>query len=221
MPAPPILLFAVYDRGPVSAAMQDLLLHHDQCSAGAPAGPPAGAQAGPGSALADALAFGVRFTIACPKLGLALDMRRAGGSEAALGAAPADGRPAGGGEPPEVPVAGTASPPLYVILALQTAYLELDPAGELSLQVDGLCCGSCDRATAPVDCTILSAPSTVCHRVCKAAEFFRYAVAGSLYSGGGRAAVGASGAFAMQTATCLLWAHGWGALAGAACVPLV
>ena len=36
--------------------------------------------------------------------------------------------------------------------------------------------------TAPMPSRVLASPSTVCHRVCKAAEFFRYAVSGTMLS---------------------------------------
>ena len=46
-------------------------------------------------------------------------------------------------------------------------------------------CGSCRAPTAEVERgqRVLSSPSTVCHSICKAADFFRYATTGSLLSG--------------------------------------
>ena len=147
--------------------MQELLLHHDQRAA---SGGAAQSPAPP--------AFGVRLSVACPKLGLALDLRRSaadgGGAAAEAGAGAGVGGAAAG--------SGSYERARCVILALHAARLEAEPGGALSLGVEDLVCGSCARATAPVQTTILAAPSTVCHRVCKAAEFFRYSVVGTIFS---------------------------------------
>lgn len=46
-------------------------------------------------------------------------------------------------------------------------------------------CGPCDAPVAPVPPhrKILSAPSSVCRHVCKAADFFQYAVHGTVAEG--------------------------------------
>ena len=58
-------------------------------------------------------------------------------------------------------------------------------AGCLSVQVRRLEAGGGQAPTAPVDSArrVLSAPSTVCHNICKAADFFRFATTGSLLAG--------------------------------------
>eukprot|EP00887_Chlorella_sp_A99_P007742 scaffold20.g7742.t1 len=170
----------VYNRGPVSTDMQELLLHHDQRPEGG-AGEPGGA----GDALSEALSFGMRLALACPKLGVALDVRRVAPlSHAASAAAAAEqqAQPSPPAPDEDAEAAPDPQPPQFVILSVHGAGLEVTPGGGLALRVSDLRCGSCARATAPVDTAILASPSTVCHRVCKAAEFFRYAVLGQLVS---------------------------------------
>ena len=53
------------------------------------------------------------------------------------------------------------------------------------MSVDRLACGNCQAplsAVAPAN-EVLSAPSSVCRRVCKAADFFQYAVHGTVAEG--------------------------------------
>lgn len=66
-------------------------------------------------------------------------------------------------------------------------------AGRLSACVDRLACGPCDSPVGPVPThtKILSAPSSVCRSVCRAADFFQYAVHGTIAEGGAQPAAGA------------------------------
>lgn len=56
------------------------------------------------------------------------------------------------------------------------------PAGTLRVHVASWTAGRCAGPTAPMPSRVLASPSLVCHRVCKAAEFFRYAVQGTMMS---------------------------------------
>lgn len=53
-------------------------------------------------------------------------------------------------------------------------------------------CGPCDLPVGgvPTATKILSAPSSVCRSVCRAADFFQYAVHGTIAEGGAEPGVG-------------------------------
>ena len=127
-----------------------LLLHHDRKP-----------MFGPGSASADGKAtttrFGLRLSIACPKLAIALDMR---------------------------PTARSSSPEdaKYLVLAMRKVGAELDVDGGITLQIDSVDCGHSAAPTGALKPHVLACPSDVCERVCHAAEFTRYAMTGDVVS---------------------------------------
>ncbi len=89
----------------------------------------------------------------------------------------------GPGAQPQQPAASCLSNP--------TPSPQPQPVGRLSATVDRLACGLCDSPVGaiPTHTKILSAPSSVCRSVCRAADFFQYAVHGTIAEGGKRSAV--------------------------------
>ena len=78
-------------------------------------------------------------------------------------------------------------------------------AGALVVEADRLVCGPCDSpvGAVPRHRKILSAPSSVCRSVCKAADFFQYAVHGTVAEGARR--VGLRGAVWISNSGWAAW----------------
>jgi hypothetical protein len=111
------------------------------------------------SGLAPDDTFNLQLSLACPKLGVALDMRPHS--------------------------AAVPSQQRYVVAVAAGLFAEVDAAGCVSAQVDSVACGGGASPTLPIASSIFACPSTVCQNVNKAAEFFRYAVSGTVVSGEG------------------------------------
>ena len=128
---PPALppAFAVCTRGALTPRLQDVFLHRDR----QPEAPGPGAQA---AAPSDALFFGLRVTVACPKLGFALCTAQTAAQHAQL--AGAEAQPAGG-----------ADAPPYVAAMLHGIHVEVDPAGERPLPQLLPMCGDCCLGLVP------------------------------------------------------------------------
>jgi len=111
--------------------------------------------------------FSLQIAVTCPKLGLIFDLKPHSTQSA-----------------PDAPV---------LELSLKSITLGMDAGGKLSAQVECLQCATCEAPSSPMTGPkILASPSGVCRRVCKAAEFFRYAVSGALLSDS--AAIGSNAA---------------------------
>lgn len=164
------------------------------------------------AAPAETFAYGLRFSASCPKLGVALCMTppAAAPPEAQLELGPGQQRPAyvqvtlhcisaemdPSGARANWFVSLCMLDPSPRWPALPAVCLPPDcpsqpvlhlwpPAGTLGVEVDRLVCGPCEAPLLPVPRRrkILSSPSSVCRRVCKAADFFQYAVHGTVAEG--------------------------------------
>ena len=143
-------------RGGMPPGLADLLLHRDRRAA-----PSTG---GDGSSAANSssglLRHGLRVSINCPKIGVALDMR------------PSSTAP--------------SQPGLkYLVLCVKRVAGELDVDGSINLQVHSLDCGQSDAPTGALEPVILACPSSVCAQICRAADFTRYAVTGDVLADSG------------------------------------
>lgn len=106
----------------------------------------------------DGIMFGVRVSLTCPKVGIALDTRR-------CATAP-----------------GTTDDARYTVLSLKSIIVDIETAGSMRLAVKELECGPAALPTSSPTTKLLACPSRVCQDVCKAAEFFRYATTGHVQS---------------------------------------
>jgi hypothetical protein len=151
--------------------LADLLLHRDRkankpgSGGGGGSGPPgAPSSGGDGGTATNSsgglLRHGLRISISCPKIGIAVDMRSSA-------TAP--------------PVPGLK----YVVLCVRRVAGELDVDGSINLQVRSLDCGKSDTPTGLLEPRILACPSSVCAQVCRAADFTRYAVTGDVLAESG------------------------------------
>ncbi|KAL6785838.1 hypothetical protein ACKKBG_A00370 [Auxenochlorella protothecoides x Auxenochlorella symbiontica] len=161
----------VLHRGQLDPGLETLLLHGDQPSLLEPTTPTAGPAAG----------VDLRLSLTCPKLGVALEVASARLGAAAAGPGGATS-PAPTAAPDDTMDGGDRRPPRYICLALLGAALRLDAHGGAQLRVRELACGGARAPAAHPAPKIVSCPSRVCRHVCKAAEFFRYAVTGGMLS---------------------------------------
>jgi hypothetical protein len=138
-------------RDSLPPRMTDLLLHHDRAMEDHATG---------------SVKFALNLSVACPKLGLAFDVR------------------------PSLSARHTAEQGIpWVVASLHSISAHLEPSGDISIQVTAFQCGSAAVSTAPIDSRLLACPSSVCEQVCKAADFVRYATTGSVFSESAQACV--------------------------------
>jgi hypothetical protein len=147
-------------RGGMPPGLADLLLHRDRNpkntnssgSGGTVSNADGGTATNSSSGL---LRHGLRVSIFCPKIGVAVDMRPS-----------------------------ATAPPLpgltYLVLCIRRVVGKLDVDGSINLQVHSLDCGQSDAPTGALEPRIVACPSTVCAQVCRAADFTRYGVTGDV-----------------------------------------
>jgi hypothetical protein len=147
-------------RDSMPPGLADLLLHRDRSPLSHSGGSGSGNNAGDGATSNKLLRHGLRISMYCPKIGVAVDMR-----------------------------ASATAPPLpglnYLVLCVRRVAGELDVDGSINLQVHSLDCGQSDAPTGVLEPRILGCPSSVCAQVCRAADFTRYAVTGNVLANAG------------------------------------
>ncbi|KAL4553401.1 hypothetical protein Ndes2526B_g03263 [Nannochloris sp. 'desiccata'] len=156
-------------RGGMPPGLADLLLHRDRnpknySGGGSGTSLGTGNNAGDGGTATNnsggLLRHGLRVSISCPKIGVAVDMRPS-----------------------------AIAPPLpglkYLVLCVRRVAGELDVDGSINLQVHSLDCGQSDAPTGALKPRILACPSSVCAQICRAADFTRYAVTGDVLANDG------------------------------------
>lgn len=204
----------VYSRRtePLGNGVADLLLHRDRPL-------PPSMLIAPGDV--SLVAFRLHLTMICPKLGIALSLKPSKDSK-------------NGESPTHVTTSADVSSSSagtrrgakagerggtdalrhtnfsYAVISIKGVSLELDSEEGLVLTVQTLEVGHTFVPTAPIEPRILACPSQVCSRVCRAAEFFRYAVTGSVLSESSIPSESSSGGTVMCARVMLLPRHGNG-----------
>lgn len=167
----------VYSRRtePLGNGVADLLLHRDRPL-------PPSIPVTPGEV--SLVAFRLHLAMMCPKLGIALSLKPSKDSEG--GELPTHFTSSADVVASSLDGAGAGSighrKSKYAVISIKGVSLELDSEEGLALTVQTLEIGHTLVPTAPIEPRILACPSKVCSRVCRAAEFFRYAVTGSVLS---------------------------------------